>query len=939
MKAPSNRTEHGGRGLPYAFVGRAGELRRLHTAAEEARAGVASVMLVRGPAGIGKTTLVRQFLSGLKEFTVLSAATPPAASPVAYGCLTRLLRPTSVPRQSQHRTREGWVTAGAQPRAQIGTPHTLRRFLDSPAVGPVAVFLDDAQWADWATLGALAEAVRAGGRLCVVLAVRRSQRWDDETERSLHLTHPAETVDLGEFAEAEAVDLVAASLGDAAGRTVSRHLLLRSGHHPLYLSALAAQAKPAAPVDPCFAPRLPAGVVRRQLRGVPRPSVEALEAMAVLGGSTSVAVLARVLDEPDIMSVLDPLVREEFVTPASGPVPTVTVTHGAFLDAVYEGMSLGPRRKLHLAAASAVEWRQRPGHRLAATEKADARLVADVMEVVEQEIHDGRLLPAARLLASAGRLSDDDRLADRLLYGAVRLLFWAGADAELRRYSGSVATRRPSPWRDEALGLTEFAAGRLTSARRLLGRAQALMPAELPRQRAVVLTELAMTLAILGQGKATRSRAEQALAHLRASATGGGEPGAETARTDRVILPPEPDHAAVALAAYGAALHEGPRGGLALLAALPEDPDAIGEEEVPELTVRGILRLADGRITAATSDLSLALVRSRPCGPRPFGAASSLHLGTCLLLTGDWDRATRRIDAALEDVQSRCFDIAALWSLRSVLDAFRGHETSSAACLTEAQDLARRIDFAGPQYHSAVAWAMSARVRGDHRGATAALQVLSEHGGSDRVRVVTTSWVPFLAESLIRCGLLDHARTVMKELRAVLDESNFLVDVAEKWLHGRLAEVAGDGAEALTRYTEALDTLTPGRDIPLLRALLETSRGRAAATLGDTRAAAGHFDAAEAVYVQLGARALLTEYRSQRRAALPTTARTPGQESLTQRERQVTHLVVQGHSNQEMAEELTLSVKTIEYHLRNIFGKLGVRNRRELRRRVRAAGT
>ncbi|MFD8838599.1 helix-turn-helix domain-containing protein [Streptomyces griseofuscus] len=49
-------------------------------------------------------------------------------------------------------------------------------------------------------------------------------------------------------------------------------------------------------------------------------------------------------------------------------------------------------------------------------------------------------------------------------------------------------------------------------------------------------------------------------------------------------------------------------------------------------------------------------------------------------------------------------------------------------------------------------------------------------------------------------------------------------------------------------------------------------------------------------------------------------------------------LVGLGCTNREIADELTLSVKTIEYHLRSVFVKLGMRSRRELRRRVQEAG-
>ena len=64
--------------------------------------------------------------------------------------------------------------------------------------------------------------------------------------------------------------------------------------------------------------------------------------------------------------------------------------------------------------------------------------------------------------------------------------------------------------------------------------------------------------------------------------------------------------------------------------------------------------------------------------------------------------------------------------------------------------------------------------------------------------------------------------------------------------------------------------------------------------------------------------------------------RAPSQErrstlELTDRERDVAVLVAQGLSNPEVAEQLYISRKAVEYHLRNIYGKLAITSRRELR--------
>ena len=59
---------------------------------------------------------------------------------------------------------------------------------------------------------------------------------------------------------------------------------------------------------------------------------------------------------------------------------------------------------------------------------------------------------------------------------------------------------------------------------------------------------------------------------------------------------------------------------------------------------------------------------------------------------------------------------------------------------------------------------------------------------------------------------------------------------------------------------------------------------------------------------------------------------------LTPREQDVVTLVVQGKTNREVADELFVSEKAVEYHLRNVYGKVGVSSRRELRAHLAAGG-
>ena len=63
-------------------------------------------------------------------------------------------------------------------------------------------------------------------------------------------------------------------------------------------------------------------------------------------------------------------------------------------------------------------------------------------------------------------------------------------------------------------------------------------------------------------------------------------------------------------------------------------------------------------------------------------------------------------------------------------------------------------------------------------------------------------------------------------------------------------------------------------------------------------------------------------------AAYGVKAGTAGEGALSGREKQMLGLLVEGLTYREMASELGLSINTVKFHMKNLYGKLGVRNRR-----------
>lgn len=137
-----------------------------------------------------------------------------------------------------------------------------------------------------------------------------------------------------------------------------------------------------------------------------------------------------------------------------------------------------------------------------------------------------------------------------------------------------------------------------------------------------------------------------------------------------------------------------------------------------------------------------------------------------------------------------------------------------------------------------------------------------------------------------------------------------------------------DGIETTRRIMEALPdcrviVLTSYLDdekiYPVLEAgafsyLLKTSR---ASEIADAIRAAVR---GQSVLEPQVASKIMSRFRKQPSATLP-------HEELTEREMEVLKLLAQGKSNQEIADELFIGVKTVKYHLTNLFAKLGVEDR------------
>lgn len=194
-----------------------------------------------------------------------------------------------------------------------------------------------------------------------------------------------------------------------------------------------------------------------------------------------------------------------------------------------------------------------------------------------------------------------------------------------------------------------------------------------------------------------------------------------------------------------------------------------------------------------------------------------------------------------------------------------------------------------------------------------------------------------LIEALVRTGQLAEAAQRHAQVHPLLVG---MADPLATALDERAAALVTCGEEAESHYRQALaahalagDAFEQGRTELLLGEHLRRSRRRSEAR--------AHLQRAVHAFDALGARPWAERASQELRAAGGRAARPvdahPELSALTAQERAVARAVADGMTNREVAEALFLSPRTVEYHLGNVYRKLGVHGRGALARALDSA--
>ena len=923
-----------------ALCERENELALARVALSDAGAGRGRILLVEGPPGIGKTSLLDAIAGMAFEdgFAIHRARGDDLESGFAYGVLRDLLAPALESLDPSIRATvlegptsilasivEGHPVARARPD-ELAIVHGLYRLMeDLSERRPSLVCVDDAHWADPPSLNALGYLARRVENLPVVIAMayripldigqrRHFPRWESIST--------AERLTPGPLSEDAVRTLAEAALGHQPDAGLEARIWSTTGGDPFLVHELLAtitsgQAAWAGigqvSVEALVPPAVAESVLRR-ISAAGENAPKLVEAVAVLGEAKLVdAAKVAELDEAEVVAAADRLAAADVL--ARGPL--LTFAHPLLREAVRAHIPAVRRAMTHNRAARQLADRGAPLERIAThllegAPRADEWVVKTLIAAAAEEERRGLPDTAVSLLVRAREEPPPPHMR--------HLVNIALAQAQaLSGHPNAVATARevladasaPKEKAEAALHLarTLGTSGDLWSALDLLDEgthgdlginpelalqleAELLGVARLrPDTRDEALRRLdQLSLRALPPRPATRVL----LANLALSALERGDPPDEVADFARMALA---DAAIVddmsfqlvyAMEALTWTDHlEDAARACDAAAAVARKNGSLGQAALAQHW-RSVVNLRRGAVKDAEADARFVYELTMGAAPSwrtPFARAM---LADALLVRGELDEATQVLGAP-------------------------GPEE-------EAQDNPFYLDSRGRLQLSL----------GDPAAALpdflACGKALARRGGVDAP--ASFPWRSQAAFALVGLGDRDRAREMASEELSLAEKSQIPGVVAEALIAMAIVEDGMAGIARLRTAVEILDDsprmLTRIRAITVLGGMLRRNQR--------AREARDHLKSALDLAHRHGAVALADDARQELIVAggRPRRPTTTGLDALTPSERRVAQLVAQGLTNRQIAHFLFVSPRTVTTHLTHIYQKIGLSSRSEL---------
>ena len=902
-------------------------------------------VLVTGEAGLGKTALLADVAERLDGWTVLRVHADSFESDLAYATVETLVRGlNALTRPGATRT-----PGGARATRSLGDlrtpspgddPLTVGRLLldaIDAIDGPVCLIVDDAQWADEPSVRALRFLVRrlVDQSFLFLTATRPQQNsvvalFDDIASTTANRAR----IDLTPLTVGDTQELAHHLLGHPVSRRTATRLTEATQGSPLLLSVLLGQLRdtfaqamhPAGWDLPATAIAPLATAISASLEGA-APSVRAAaELVAVLRDPLPLPVVGTIADRLGVeVDVSAAVARGLVLAETRDGVVNVEPAHAILADTLAGELTLARRVAIHRVAAEVLSGHRALRHRVEAADRTDPTLVGELLAAALAVSDLGRGEQALSYARSAVELADGRNAGRALLeLGLIAMRF--RMHERILDLRPAFEATPPSPTRDAVLlelrTLSRDVPGALALALEFQRR-----PATTPDERALrahVAEALPKVLMASGDFAGVLDHLDAGRRHIAESP----DPAEVADPALRWLAAPQDDLTRLLGWAINSAAHAG-RPDLFVPLTLELDELLAGHESpaaVDALVSRSRVFILSGDIQRARGDLARAaeLVRRFPTSwTAGFARTMYAHI---LFLMGEWEESVTLADTAvalaLDETDLSCWPIA-LW-VSALVRAGRGEADAVEERLRAAAQADPRITGSYDGDLPYLARAELGRALGrpeDQLAATEEAETAASRGS-------TLGWLTYRVDALAALGRAEDARAAYERCAAPgLWRPSY---GSLLWLEGRVLEAEGRLGEALGAYRAAAGG--PEAELfPFPHAVAALDAGRLAVAAGATGHGRELLEAAATTFRRLGASGYLARcIHLLEETATPATAVDP-LATLTTRERQVAHALAAGMTNKEIAERLYVSVTTVNFHVRNILSKLGLRSRRDLR--------
>ncbi|HZX04440.1 AAA family ATPase [Kribbella sp.] len=869
-----------------------------------ARAGRGGSVVVRGEAGIGKTTLLRHVVDGQSGVRVLWVNGAEFEKDFAYAAVHQLTLPLhdrlgGLPaRQGDDLSVAFGLGTGSAPSQFAVALALLGLLSDAAGDGPVVCVVDDAQWLDRASAQVLAFSARriAAEPIAILFGVR-DPHGVDELDGLPELP-------LSGLSDQAARDLLASRVPVPLDDQVRERILAEARGNPLALVELPRRLG-AAGLAGGFGlptPASPPNRIEQSYRErVSRLSPDA-RMLLLIAASEPLGDPGLLWRAADLLGVRPDAGTEVEAAELIELGGRSRFRHPLVRSAVYAAASPADRRLVHGALAEVTDSRTDPDrrswHRSQATPRPDEDVAADLLRSAERARRRGGAAAEAAFLEQAAALTPEPRLRATRSLAAARAALEAGA---FETAVTLVEAAGNGPLDDAGQVEAELARGQAAFFRD--GAADAvghlIRAAELDpvRARIHLLDALQAGLVVGRSSDACRIALEAA---LRAPAVRENASAADVL-LDALVGYLDGDLTAVPVLSRLLSEVSDPvwTRRLSLAALLAVDLWDFAAEE----------RLAADAVAAARRSGALLIL---PVGLWMQAMAASQR--------GDLLDASAMLSEA--DGIAEVTGVPVHWYGHLYVAAVRGRPTEAKTLIDQvlAESRDRRKGLLTAMAHGAAAF--YANGVADHQSALESARLALADGD-----LVTSSMaLPELVEAAMRCG----QDALAGEAFARLDEHARAAGTA--WALGvraALGALLSDDPEAL--HAEAVDRLADsGMRVWYGRALLH--QGAWLRRDGRRREALNALRAAHELFTTMSAEGFAERARVELAAAgEQAKSSTDGvMEVLTGQELNIARLVATGATSREVADRLFLSPRTIDAHLRNIFRKLDITSRRQL---------